>query len=609
VEGAQPEKQADLPVWAFDLVALIACFAAWWPAWMLTRDLEWPSEIDFFRDMGAAQSILDGQGGADPAYLFERWWYGPLVPALVGGLSRALDMPLARAFATLGTHLNLAAPIAFYAMMAVFATPCGGSAPALTGASPEGGPTPAAPPGRRAALAALLGFLFFGPRVHPSWLHATYSPWIWPCNFAQALFYSSALFLVWTLRRRSAPASIATGVFIGLLLLAHPGPTAILAVAALVVAGGDVRLWFQRRKAPTSTVMVPDGSVSPRRDVSNGRGSAHRTLVLFAIAGSVGALVAWPFLGDVLAHLLRGVRNPTPMEWRPFELEIQYLPRLVRWHGTLRGFVALVGLVDLICVATAYCRYARRLVLGWGIAVGIGLAHGYAAQLVTLPPFVPSLHFYLYLHALESVLFGLGVVSATRMLAAVAHKFSKLARFSPRSLELGAYSVFAGALIVYAASQYDRYRSRMELVYFRHEAIAFAGKRTAPLYDWILHHTDPTDVFLAEEEPALFAVVAAGRKVVALEGMFSNPYVDVAGRVGDSRAMFAKLKEGRWSEFLVYVKRYQLRYVTLPVAERQSIDERNGAALRRVFASTGTEGWDVYDLVDGAKSAGVVPTL
>jgi hypothetical protein len=123
-----------------------------------------------------------------------------------------------------------------------------------------------------------------------------------------------------------------------------------------------------------------------------------------------------------------------------------------------------------------------------------------------------------------------------------------------------------------------------------------------------LHHTDPTDVFLAEEEPALFAVVAAGRKVVALEGMFSNPYVDVAGRVGDSRAMFDRLKQGRWSEFLVYVKRYQLRYVALPAAERQSIDERNGAALRRVFASTGTEGWDVYDLVDGAKSAGLAPT-
>lgn len=583
MEGAQPEKQADLPVWAFDLVALIACFAAWWPAWMLTRDLEWPSEIDFFRDMGAAQSILDGQGGADPAYLFERWWYGPLVPALVGGLSRALDMPLARAFATLGTHLDLATPLAFYAMMAVFAT-------------------------RRAALAALLGFLFFGPRIHPSWLHATYSPWIWPCNFAQALFYSSALLLVWTLRKGSAPASIATGVFIGLLLLAHPGPTAILAVAALVVAGGDVRLWFQRRKAPTSTAMVPDGSVSSRCEMSNGRGSAHRTLFLCAVAGSVGALVAWPFLGDVLAHVLRGVRNPTPMEWRPFELDLQYFPRLIRWHGTLRGFVALVGLADLIFVATAYCRYARRLLFGWGIAVGIGLAHGYAAQLVTLPAFVPSLHFYLYLHALESVLFGLGVVSATRMLAAVAPKLSKLARFSPRSLELGAYSVCAGALIVYAASGYDRYRSRMELVYFRNEAIAFAGKRTAPLYDWILHHTAPTDVFLAEVEPALFAVVAAGRKVVALEGMFSNPYVDVAGRLGDSSAMFDRLREGRWSEFLVYVKRYQLRYVALPVAERQSIDERNGAALRRVFASTGTEGWDVYDLVDGAKSAGVAPT-
>src|SRR5512145_1956890 len=149
-------------------------FAAWWPAWSQTRDLEWPCENDLFRDLGAAQSIVDGQGGADPAYLGERWWYNPLVPSLVGVIGRALGIPLHQAYATLGAHLNLIAPLGLYAMVAISLT-------------------------RPAALAALIGFLFLGPHEHVSWLHATYSPWLWTCNFSQGLLYGSILLLAWTL--------------------------------------------------------------------------------------------------------------------------------------------------------------------------------------------------------------------------------------------------------------------------------------------------------------------------------------------------------------------------------------------------------------------------
>jgi hypothetical protein len=544
----------------FDLVASAACLAAWWAAWQQTHDLDWPCEADLFRDMGAAQSILDGQGGADPAFLLERWWYNPLVPALIGALSRALDMPLPRAYATLGAHLNLFAPLALYAMMVVLAT-------------------------RRAALAALLGFLFFAPRHRVSWLHATYSPWLWTCNFAQGLFYLSALFIVWTLRKRKVAGSIVAGIFVGLTLLAHTAPAAILAVTLLVVAGGDFRHWRHGPKA------------------------AQRALLVGAIVGAVATIVAWPFLGDVLSHLRLGIRNAAPMQWRAAELDIQYLPELVRWHESLRGAVALVGLGDLILRRTGYCHHARRLVFGWAVAVGLGLAYGYLAQRVTLPPFLPSWHFYFYLHALESVLFGFGIVSLTRIAAGLTRDFPSLVRFSPRVRELGAYALGAATLIGYAASGYNGYRSRMDLVANRKDAIGFARGRTVPLYEWVLRHTEPNDVFLAEEEAAFFAVAAAGRKVVALQDLFSNPYVDIAGRAADGAAMFDRLKDGRWSEFLVYAKRYQVRYVALPTVERDSTDERNArnlTALRRVFAATdAADGWDVYDFVGGASSASV----
>jgi hypothetical protein len=116
------------------------------------------------------------------------------------------------------------------------------------------------------------------------------------------------------------------------------------------------------------------------------------------------------------------------------------------------------------------------------------------------------------------------------------------------------------------------------------------------LYHWILSNTHPMDVFLADPEASFYAVGMAGRKVVAIYELFSNPYVDLAPRARDAAAMLDQVKAGRWSEFSSTAHRYQLRYVALPAVERERVDAHEVTMLRRVLSATETRGWDVYRL-------------
>jgi len=533
---------------ALAAVASVLCFAAWYSAWQQTRDLVWPCEEDMYRDMGIAQTFLDGTAGVDPGYLGERWWYNPLVPAIMAVASRATGTSLRLAYATFGTHLNLVAPMSFYAIVvALF--------------------------GSRAALASLAGFLFLGPFELPSWLHATYSPWLWPCNFAQAPFYLTVTAIVWMLRRPSFGRGLAVGVGWGITMLAHAAP-AILVGAVILYAAAHA---FAR------------GSLASP--------STRATLSAVAVAVLVALLVASPFLTTIVVHYGGVVRNARPLQWVAPELELDRWSELLARLLSVRGLFALVGLTGLLSVQAEGLEHAKRALLSWGVSVVVGLAYGFAAQLTRLPPLLPSWHFHFYLCALESVLFGVGVMTFA---GRVHHALRRLQdRVSPRyAVSRAALSMAAIALAVGGAHRLIRYGERTDVVAYRKDSLEIHGKgANSELYLWALDHTAPSDVILADPVLSLLAFFAAGRKSVALPDAFSNPYVDGKPRRKAARAMLESLKEGRLADFIETARPYAVRFVTLPLSARPRMDAQSPQLLARVFSSEdGLGGYDVYEL-------------
>jgi hypothetical protein len=536
--------------WAFDLGALVLCLAVWVTAFKHTRYLTWPCENDLYRDLGAAQSILDGQGGIDPAYLGERRWYNPLVPALVAFASRVAHTPLHEAYARFGTELNLLAPIAFYALVRTLFNP-------------------------GVALASLAGFLFLGPPRWPSWLSATYSPWLWPCNFAQGLFYLTTLVWVWAARSQKLGLAPIVGALMGLTLLAHAAPAMLLV--------GMLALSFAAEFLPS------------------GRAFAQRKslLTFFTLAALTSLLCAWPFLREWLGSPRR-VQNPVPLTWVANELTLKNWRMPVERLGAVRGVLGLAGLVVLGVASyqgKQLCRHGARALLGWGLAASLALAYGYAAQRTELPPFIPSWHFYFYLQALESVLFGVGVAALASIVESRATSLGSALVRCPSERQWQHLGIAAAVLMVFVLTKAKRYTQRSDLVDSRKESIKFAQDPAIEVYDWLVRHSRPKDVVLAEDQANFCGVQPSGRKSVALPDLFSNPYVALKPRADAAAKMYADLARDDGTSFRALAREYRVHYVVLAASKRVTRKQRR--FLSRVFSSDDREkGWDIYEIVD-----------
>jgi len=90
-------------------------------------------------------------------------------------------------------------------------------------------------------------------------------------------------------------------------------------------------------------------------------------------------------------------------------------------------------------------------------------------------------------------------------------------------------------------------------------------------------------VFLADAEVS-FYTAAAGRKVVALNEIFANPYVNAKRRTKDALSMLRALRAGDVTSFSKRSKRYSVKYVVLPSNEPAETMARFDGLLRRVAA-------------------------
>ena len=480
-----------------------------------TRDLEWPGDPDLSRDISIAERIRTGHPLSDAVYRGEWAWYNPLVPGTVAVVSALLNRPVHVVYARLGAYLNLLGPLSLFALLA-----------ALFDAS--------------VAVAATTAFLFLVQGNEPSWTSATYSPWLLSVNVVQAPFYITLLLMTraWTRLTRSSFA--VAGAALGVVLLGHTAPALILCVVVTVEA---VRV-FANASADNRAAVVK----------------------CFVALVASAALVGAPWLSSVVGHYHLVIRNPAPAAWVYPAVALSALPDLLRAAimPSPVGVIAGIGLVYLYRSRRALP--ARTILLAEATTLGF-FAYSYVVQYagslgVTIPALVPGFHFLFYLRAFEAMTFGIGVVWLGRWFA---HHAARLVTSARRgSMEAAALAAVFVALAVAVGLTYNAYRLRPDFVAERANARRmFATPELRAMYQWIVTSTSRSDVFLAPHNLGLSVVGNAGRQVVALDAVFSNPFVNWEERARDQDEMMASLGRGDWTGFTTRARRYRVRYIAV----------------------------------------------
>ena len=293
-----------------DLVLVLLCGLALLHGLGTTHDLEWGGDSDNYRDVAAAQSILDGYFWNDSLYLGESLWYSPLTPTLVAGVSWLTNLPVHVVHTRLGAFLNLLAPICFYALLASFFN-------------------------RRVALASTAAFLFLTtPFLYPSWASATYSPNLFPVIFVQSLFYISLMVYRQAIRTGKRRWYVASGILLGLTFLGHTAPAVIL---GSIIVLFTLKQLFNQRQAN-----------APRVDML-------RIVINVVILLVTAIIVSTPFLYTFLGRYHLHVINPLPNNWRWGQLDGVGIVGLVAtqliWPVT---YIAMLGLKQFLSTDLLY---------------------------------------------------------------------------------------------------------------------------------------------------------------------------------------------------------------------------------------------------------------
>jgi hypothetical protein len=531
------------------LAFLLMCSLAFVPCLRATGDLDWPYDIDIFRDIAHAQTIQDGSFRDDPLFLGETLWYNPLVPALVAGVAGVTGLPVHRVYTRLGTYVNLLAPITLYLLVASLL-------------------------GEWTALASAFAFLFVIGLSSPSWLSPSYSPWLFSANFVQALFYLTLLVCLKVLRERSYRAHLQAGLGLGVTFLGHAAPAVILAVI-LTVLGLEELLRPGRHGKPA--------------------GSPWQVIARYALTFTVALLVSAPFLASIVGHYHLHVRNQAPSSFTPEVLDIahlsSFLPRtpfaFAITAGVIMGVLGLYRRPPTPREGRIYFLWlgASLVLLVYGV-----LVHTMRARGIHLPNLVPASHFFFYLKAAESLLLGCGIVYAGHALAERirAWRPDRTTRSpSPMPSHPGQLSagLTAGLIVVSLLAWYPRYLHRSDFVEYRREAVAWERWQDAAAFDWIRQHSQTHDVFLATDRPSLFLVGTAGRKVVAAGNFHSNPYVDWYQRDADRNRMLRSVAEGDRRQFQQLASQYRVTHVLLEGDERQAVSPRTASFLHPEYTS------------------------
>lgn len=250
-------------------------------------------------------------------------------------------------------------------------------------------------------------------------------------------------------------------------------------------------------------------------------------------AGIAALIVASPFLYAIGWHYHFHVVNDTPMAWQWLPITIHGMP------GTLRAdaVLLLAGVAGLAIVQP-------RALIVWLSAATVLLLLALARDLwPALPALVPAFHFWRYVLAAIILLAG---VTVSWLCERVAGRYG--------GALLAAIAIFA---VIVALPQY---RTRFDMVYGR--SIALDRDPNHDRLTAFLHKSTRSEsVILGNRGASLQIIGPAGRKVVAVNGNWSNPYVDNRTRIRDRDAMLDALRDNATDRFASLADTYGVSYI------------------------------------------------
>ncbi len=468
--------------------------------------------------------------------------YNPLSSGLVALVQRISSIPLPILYARIGPYLNLAGPILLWVLVSLYFD-------------------------RWTGLAGLSAYLFLNDHGRPSWFTATYSPWLWPCNFCQGLFLGTVILYIWARKTNIWSRNLITGVALGLTFLGHSAPALILALAFTVFTLGKVWRYPSRWRSEIGQLLT---------------------------IGLASFLVSLPFLGPLLLVYQGKVQNQVPANFAPLGI-----PELLASYANIRGIIAAVGLFFLgwSCFRQRKQKSSKKreewvfLLTLMGVVLLL-LVYAAIAQTLGFRRLVPLFHFQIYTKLMETILFGIGLVCMGNLLQLLLvnpsrfrkriwvlplklRSFSRPAqRISPsqtqtqelkhRRSQFHSVLNFTALLLIITAFYIPSYLIRVDNVGYREGALEYAQeKKRIALYQWARENSHRDQVFLADPRMSLYALVAAGRKVVCLHPVFSNPFVDYQERYQDNLGAFDLLRKGNFVEFSHLVDKYQISFLVI----------------------------------------------
>ena len=537
----QPLVRVPVP----DLLFVLALLFAFFHAIQTTGDLAYGYNPDMYRDTGVAEAFLNGTFPSDPIYNGELAWYNPLVPGIVAVLSQITGQPAHVIYVRAGAYLNLLAPIGFYVLASRLFN-------------------------RWTGLACAISYLFLVENRVIGYF-ASYSPWLFPTDFAQGLFYL-ALAAYWqALTSRQVRWYAIFGLLWGIAFLAHTSPALLL--GGIFVLSSLPRLYN-----------VWDEKLQSDR--------LYRQFGALLAALIPALVVSLPLVMIIVGHYRLNTLNPAPATFRAPQLDVTNIPLLMKSQFTVWTIGAALGFLHLLRLRSA--PVTRQLVLLWlTVAAGL-LGYDYIVQLlvrlgVSLPVIIPSWHLVIYLEAVKALLYGLGVVVVIGLLAGMIQRLTQ-ARLPHLMLgeRLRHPAVLTAILILLVIAAYPAYQQRYVFTDAREEALRTHHVMTdrTGAYEWVRSNTKSEDVFLATDlHLSMFVVAQAGRKLVVAPPTFSNPYVELEPREQDQAAMLDALLVGDHDRFEQLGAAYDLEYIVASGDIRQALSEAELPLLEPVYAA------------------------